>query len=1339
MLRQLFIEKVHTGLQNSKKHIHRAGDHFHIHRKKYLASHIAIAILFVVVSLFGGSRPGKVLATTTPVVTIQLPGISAADVAITDTIYVGFSEEMQSGDFTTSTFKVLNSNTLEEVPGTVTYVGFNPNAGPDGAYVASFDPTSSLANFTPYRVVVKASTGGVRSADPALVDLDAGGQAWPWNDGTYYSYVFTTIAAPPTPTVTSTTPYSSSGLNGSIPAVTQIDPTGNVIVYFSAAMSSISITAEGQFTVVEGAGQTPVAGSVTYNDSGDSHYATFDPTSSLSAGTNFTVKLVTNADTGVESALGGALVSNIMPGNAYYTFSFATRAAAGPYISSTSPSRDATNQSVASTITVNFSEAIDSTSIDGTPQAMSDTFKVYASDYPLPAENQENYRVSGTIVTAENGLSATFTPASNLSPMEIYTVFLVGGVTGIKAQDGITPMTGDVVWSFQTGVISDSTSPTIQSRSPLPNATGVGINDSIVVTFDEALSPNTVSLMTFTVAPTLGGSAVVSSVALSNSNQTATFLAPAMTGYAYSTQYTVTLNSGITDVASNPFVGTVWTFTTAAQQQQGDVTAPTVSSVVPTVNATDVSTNSTVIVFMGEAMDPNFISNASMHLENAQGAVGGTVSYNSDIHSITLTPSSALTAGSLYTATIWGANADYPVKDVAGNSLAASYSWSFTTAMAQNNNNNNNDNSGPAVTFSRTAVTGVDAANGPVYFVVNAEDGTTYMGGAFSQVGGLARNGLAAIDSNGDVTSWNPGLNAGAVVYTWIGADQGIYIGGDFTYGNPVTHTNVMKVHVADNDVDAWDPGIPNDVVRTMVATTSTVWIGGDFTAIGNTSCTRLAALAKSDATVNCAESFSADGSVKAMTLGTSDSTLFIGGAFSTVGVASREKIAVFDITGSPTLEGWNLTMNGTVNTVYFDKPTEWLYAGGAFTSVDQATRNHIAAFNFSGNNGGALDANWNPNIDGTVERVYAANAEVYVGGSFATVNGDKSRTNAASFEKADGTATGTAEPWNPTLSNTVYDVYVGATQIDLGGAFITQGYLARYVVATAGVTLSSATLSLTEGSIVDQYSVMLNSVPTGDVAIAITPDSNSTVDSSTITFTSSNWYTPQTIIVTPVNNLLVDGTHSTTIAHVATSADGGYNGITISDVTGTIYDNDVAVVETPEVPQGASGSVIMMGSMGANGVSGGPAAGQFGGRVGSQTSLSASGNSKTKMTLIKSTTLWTNKDGVAGESYEGDILAPRNVDQRVVDRSSSPTNIDKILSAVELPSADQVTLTRLAKLEMALPEGSIRRGKVQLYYVDKNTGKWEEVPLGRIDRENNTFRANVRKIGGTYILVQQK
>ena len=108
-----------------------------------------------------------------------------------------------------------------------------------------------------------------------------------------------------------------------------------------------------------------------------------------------------------------------------------------------------------------------------------------------------------------------------------------------------------------------------------------------------------------------------------------------------------------------------------------DTTPPTVISTLPARDAVNVSITAPVTVTFSEAMDGGTINGSTFELLDAADApVPAAVTYNSGSNTATLDPTAPLDADATYTATVDGA------ADVAGNQLAAVYTWSFTTAAS---------------------------------------------------------------------------------------------------------------------------------------------------------------------------------------------------------------------------------------------------------------------------------------------------------------------------------------------------------------------------------------------------------------------------------------------------------------------------------------------------------------------------------------------------------------------------------------------------------------------------------------------------------------------------------
>jgi hypothetical protein len=117
----------------------------------------------------------------------------------------------------------------------------------------------------------------------------------------------------------------------------------------------------------------------------------------------------------------------------------------------------------------------------------------------------------------------------------------------------------------------------------------------------------------------------------------------------------------------------------------------------------------------------------------------------------------------------------------------------------------------------------------------------------------------------------------------------------------------------------------------------------------------------------------------------------------------------------------------------------------------------------------------------------------------------------------------------------------------------------------TAGFTLSPTSASVIEGESTS-YDIVLDAPPSADVVIDLTSSTPDVTSPASVTFTPSDWDTPQIITLTTLDNLLIDGTRIATITHDATSTDSAYDVLPSQDFTLTIGDNDSAgiLIDTP-------------------------------------------------------------------------------------------------------------------------------------------------------------------------------
>ena len=113
------------------------------------------------------------------------------------------------------------------------------------------------------------------------------------------------------------------------------------------------------------------------------------------------------------------------------------------------------------------------------------------------------------------------------------------------------------------------------------------------------------------------------------------------------------------------------------------------------------------------------------------------------------------------------------------------------------------------------------------------------------------------------------------------------------------------------------------------------------------------------------------------------------------------------------------------------------------------------------------------------------------------------------------------------------------------------------------GVSVTPTSLSVDEaGPTSDSYDVVLTVAPTADVDVTVSVAGGEvSVAPASLTFTTANWDTAQTVTVTAVDDADSEGNHNDTVTHSVNSSDTGYDGLAVSDVSVSVADNDPAAV----------------------------------------------------------------------------------------------------------------------------------------------------------------------------------
>ena len=131
----------------------------------------------------------------------------------------------------------------------------------------------------------------------------------------------------------------------------------------------------------------------------------------------------------------------------------------------------------------------------------------------------------------------------------------------------------------------------------------------------------------------------------------------------------------------------------------------------------------------------------------------------------------------------------------------------------------------------------------------------------------------------------------------------------------------------------------------------------------------------------------------------------------------------------------------------------------------------------------------------------------------------------------------------------------------------------------------SDGSSDVVEGGATDTYSLVLNREPTGNVQVAIAPDSQTEVDVTPATFTPGDWQVAQTITVAAIDDSDFEGTHLSHIVHTTSSSDPDYDGLPITFAFSASYypipqlsdsADLVVTVEDNDPPPGGFGGGLM-------------------------------------------------------------------------------------------------------------------------------------------------------------------
>lgn len=238
---------------------------------------------------------------------------------------------------------------------------------------------------------------------------------------------------------------------------------------------------------------------------------------------------------------------------------------------------------------------------------------------------------------------------------------------------------------------------------------------------------------------------------------------------------------------------------------------------------------------------------------------------------------------------------------------------------------------------------GTGASSNTVLTILVTPDGTVYAGGTFASMGGVANTAGIAKWNGSAWSAVGTGVTAGTVDVRSLvyGTDGSVYVTGYFTTMGGVANTS----RIAKWNGSAWSAlstGLDTGGEALTVGLDGSIYVTGAFATAGGVSATRIA---RWDGSAFSALSTGLNALSHALSTGP-DGTIYVAGEFTTAGGIAANRIAKWNGTAFSALDA------GADNSVYailFAQPQGLFYAGGIYSSIGTIIPpDHIATWNGS-------------------------------------------------------------------------------------------------------------------------------------------------------------------------------------------------------------------------------------------------------------------------------------------------------------------------------------------------------------------------------------------------------
>lgn len=425
--------------------------------------------------------------------------------------------------------------------------------------------------------------------------------------------------------------------------------------------------------------------------------------------------------------------------------------------------------------------------------------------------------------------------------------------------------------------------------------------------------------------------------------------------------------------------------------------------------------------------------------------------------------------------------------------FAGSSSQGSAGGVVRNNLGSVNNSDGLATNWK--PVVKLNQASGPgssVYGLAfnSAISPTSLFVGGYFLTPGLTFGQISLSTGAAETPPTGTGISNG--VYSVLFDNNKLYLGGSF---GP-TAANGAKGNVAIYDYTAgsipleWVAPVQGWVYTLSASTSNKIFIGGGLVKVGNKNVYNLAAFDTSLNTGNLINNWSPKvyGRVyKLLKVGTS---LYVGGSFTNIDGSSRSYAAALDTTNNTTpLLAWNPVFNNYVDAMTYDSSNQIMYMGGYFTTVNGASRDRVAGVytNINTNNQTSLSVTFS--ASSVVYSLALDGNKLYVAGAFTTI--DAISRNRLARITINGDTTGTLDNFNPNLNAYVQGLFINGNQVYVGGAFTT---MAGGTVARNRIAVLDKTVDVVNSTNALKWDPNIPTGPSPTAVFSITKNSNNQI-----------------------------------------------------------------------------------------------------------------------------------------------------------------------------------------------------------------------------------------------------